>query len=102
VVAPDEEVDVADVVGLEDDDGRRRAGVEPLPDVARSLGWGERVEERDLAVGLDDRGADERLPARLRVPGGVLDPPEPEARRDVSNLLSHPRILAAFARRPTG
>ena len=81
-----EEVDVAHVVRLEDDGHRRRVRVEPIPDLGRVLGRSERVDESDLAAGLDDRRGDERLPVVALVPGRVLDPPDPEPRRDIPNL----------------
>ena len=37
-VAAHEEIDVADVLGLEDDSQRRRLGVEPLPHIGRASG----------------------------------------------------------------
>ena len=82
-VAAHEEVDVADVVGLEDDDERRRAGIEPHPHLVVVLGRSERVEQRHLAAGLDAGRADALLPADPRPPVGVREPPDPETGRDV-------------------
>jgi len=83
-VALDEEVDVADVVGLENHDERRRVRVEALPDLGRLRRLCERVEQRDLAARLDARRGDLRLPAGRRPPVGVLAPPEPKAGRYIA------------------
>jgi hypothetical protein len=93
-VAAHEDVDVADVVRLEDNGDRRQARVEPLPHVARVIGRGERIEDQPLAARLDERRRDQRLPLEVRVPGGMLDPPEPEARRHVVDLHLRHRTRA--------
>jgi hypothetical protein len=71
------------VVGLEDDDERRRAGIEACPDLLVVLVRRERVEQRHLAAGLDAGRADVLLPADARPPVGVRKPPDPEAGSDV-------------------
>src|SRR5207249_3951180 len=85
-VAPDEGVDVADVIRLEHDGECRRVRVEPGPDLLRVVGRRERVEHRDLAAGLDARRGDQRPPVVPGRPVGMLEPPDPEARRDVAKL----------------
>jgi hypothetical protein len=88
-VAPREEVDVAHVVGLEHDDSGRRARVQPFPDLAGFLGRRERVEDGHFATRFDAGRGDERLPLGLRRPVGMLGSPEPEAGRDVAELVAH-------------
>src|SRR5437764_8396269 len=62
-VAPDEEVDIPDVVGLQYNGHGRRRRVESLPDLARVRRWSDRVEYGHLAPGLDDGRGDRRFPA---------------------------------------
>src|SRR5439155_8882182 len=100
-VPPDEQVDVAYVIRLENDDHRRRMGIEALPHVGGLLWRGEGIEQRDLTAGGDAGGGDERLPVCLRAPARMLDPPQPEAVRDVSKLPLHGRKVAS-ARCPSG
>ena len=88
-VAAYEEVDVADVIRLEDDDERRRASVESSPDVRPVVGRRERVEERDLPAGFDARGGHQRFPVESGLPVWMLDTPEPETRRHVPELVCH-------------
>jgi hypothetical protein len=45
-VPTDEEVHVANVVGLEHDDGLRRQGLDAVPDSARRRRWGKRIEQQ--------------------------------------------------------
>ena len=85
-VALDEAVDVADVVGLEDHDDGRRARVEALPDLPSVVGRRQRVDEHDLAAGLDAGGGHGRLPVGIRRPVGMLKAPDPEARREIAEL----------------
>jgi hypothetical protein len=49
----------------------------------------ERVDDRDLAAGLDDGRRHHRLPVEALLPGGMLDPPDPQARSDIANLKGH-------------
>src|SRR5581483_3312441 len=100
-VAAAEEVDVPDVVGLEHGDERRRPRVEPRPDLA-PLGRREWVEQRHLPARLDARRGDERRPAGVLRPGGVLDLPEPEPRRDVPRRVRHGTNRARFVRGTAG
>ena len=81
-----EQIDVTHVVGLEDHGHRRRLRVEPLPDLDGIVGRRERVDERHLAAGLDDRRGDQRLPVIAFVPGRVLEPPDPEPGCDLVEL----------------
>jgi hypothetical protein len=83
-VAANEEVDIANVIGLEDGDDRRWPRVEPGPDLPRVVRWRERVEERDLTAGLDAGLGDHLFPAQAGLPVGVLEPPDPEPGRDVA------------------
>ena len=48
-VAPDEDVDVADMIRLQDDGERRRARVQALPHLGCRLGGRDRVDHSDLA-----------------------------------------------------
>jgi hypothetical protein len=50
------------MVRLEDDDECRRDLIEPLPQVGGVLGRRERVEEGNLAAGLDAGRSDARFP----------------------------------------
>ncbi|MEJ7568110.1 MAG: hypothetical protein WKF41_07580 [Gaiellaceae bacterium] len=88
-VAPDEQVDVADVIRLQNDDGRRRRLVEPSPDLICIVRRRERIEEDDLSAGRGTGRGDGRRPADVRRPVGVVEPPDPETGSDVSNLGSH-------------
>src|SRR6267143_3730031 len=53
IVAAHEQIDVANVIGLENDDGGWRARVEALPDFRRAFGRSERIQKQRLASGLD-------------------------------------------------
>ena len=90
-VTTDEEVDVADVVRLEDDDHRRRRGVEAVPDLPSVVGRRERIEQRDLAAGGETRRGHERTPFEPGSPIRVLDPPQPGTGRHVAELPAHAR-----------
>ena len=81
-----EEVDVADVVRLEDDDERRRVSVQSLPDLRRLCRRRNRVEQRDLAAGCDAGRGHQGFPTGVRVPVRMLDSPQPQAWCDVSDL----------------
>jgi len=75
----DEEVDIAYVIRLEDDDQRRRARIEPLPDIGRFPRRRDGIDQRDLAAGGHARRGDDAFPARFRAPVGVRDAPHPQA-----------------------
>jgi hypothetical protein len=77
------------VIRLEDDDERRRARIEALPDFDGIFRRRKRVEQRDLAARLDAGRRNERFPVEPRNPLGMLDAPKPETGRDVAKLVSH-------------
>src|SRR5205807_1727028 len=94
-VPADEEVDVPNVIRLEDDGKRRRARVQPLPDLARLRGRRHGVEHRDLVCGCDAGRRHHRLPTGFGAPVWILDPPQPEAGSDVEDLALH-RVAAGW------
>ena len=50
LIAEREEIDIANVIGLENDDGSRRASVEPLPKLGCAFGGSKRIEKQCLAA----------------------------------------------------
>ena len=93
--ALDEEVDVADVVGLEDHDRRRRARVEPLPTSVASAGGAS--GSRTTTSPLLSTQVDVTLlrPCEPGLPVGMAGAPDPEAGRDVLDAR-HDGHRAAF------
>jgi len=81
------------VIRLENDDHCRRAGVEPLPHLARVGGRSERVEDHRLATRLDARRRHQWLPLETRLPRTMLDTPYPEACRHIAEIHLHMCIL---------
>ena len=88
-VAANELIDLPNVVWLEHDDRGRRARIESTPYLRRVVGRSERVENEYLASRFHAGRCDHWLPAVIGLPVRVLDPPEPEARRDISQLCVH-------------
>ena len=91
VVALDDAVDVANVVGLQHDGNRGGTGVEPVPHgVGGCIGpRDEPVEDRHLPTRFDTRRGDGRIPVDVRRPVGMLGPPDPEAGGDVADHGGH-------------
>jgi hypothetical protein len=85
-VAADEEVDAPHVIRLEDDGERRRAGVEPSPELVGVVGRHECVDKGHVAAGLDARRSHWRLPAKPWFPVRIVRTPDPEARSNVAEL----------------
>ena len=84
-----EQVDVPDVVGLQDDHGRRGCRFEPIPDLTCARRRCERVEHDRLAARFDEKGRHLGLPVEPFAPIRVRLPPQPQAWSDVSDL-HHP------------
>ena len=68
---------------------RRRAGVEPSPDLCSVLRRRERVEESHLAARLDARRRDHPFPAEPGLPVRMFVAPDPKAWRHVSQFVPH-------------
>ena len=83
------------MIRLEHDDDRGRPGVEPLPDVRRVFRRRERVEQHDLAAGLDAGRGDHPLPPESFAPVRIRQAPDPESLGDV---LDHAQIAPSRAR----
>src|SRR5207248_11509283 len=96
-VAPDKQIDVADMVRLQCDDHRGRPFVQSPPHIRRVRGRRKWIEQCNLAARLAARGRDQRPPAAARPPVRILHSPEPESRRDVSDLdWSHAEIVPQY------
>jgi hypothetical protein len=63
--------------------------VEPTPHLRVILGRRERIEHSDLAFRFDARRGHDAFPLQPRPPIRVFEPPDPQTRRDVSDLESH-------------
>src|SRR6185312_3420463 len=87
--AAHEEVDVAHVVGLQDRGHARRPSVQPGPDLRAVLAGIQRVDDGRDPLRRDPGGRDRWRPVGLRIPVGMVDPPHPQALRDIDDLRSH-------------
>src|SRR5439155_21434506 len=77
MIAPREQVDVANVIGLENDHGGWRARVEPLPKLGCAFGRSERIEKQRLATRLDACRGHNWLPALPGLPARMFETPNP-------------------------
>src|SRR6266536_710609 len=67
--------------------------IESGPDLPRVARRRERVEQDDLAAGLDAGRVDNRPPAESGPPIRILDSPEPQTRRHIEKRLRHARDM---------
>jgi hypothetical protein len=88
-VTPCEEVDVAHMIWFENNNDRRRVGIESSPNIGGSVRRRERVKKDNLSTRLDAGRGHGPLPAEASVPVGVVHTPNPKTRCDVSELVCH-------------
>jgi len=81
-----EDVDVAHVIGSEDDGRSGRTVVEPPPHVGGVVRWCQRIQNQPFATGLDDCTGHDWFPVLILMPSRVSDAPNPEARHHVADL----------------
>jgi len=62
LVAPDEQINATDVVGLQDDRDRRRSCIKPFPYLVRIVNRRERVQHKHLTLRFHASGGHERIP----------------------------------------
>ena len=86
MVAAHEQIDVANVIGLENNDGGGRASVEALPELSRIGGRRQGIEKDSFAARLIARGGNDGFPALTRLPMRMFETPYPEARRHVAEF----------------
>jgi len=85
-IAAHEQIDVANVIRLENDDGGRRARVEPLPDFDRAFGRSKGIKNQCLAARLHAGRGHDWLPALAGLPVRMFETPYPQARGYVAEL----------------
>jgi len=86
MIAPREQIEVANMIGLENDDGRRRTRVEPLPELGCVFWRSKRIEKQSLATGLNAGRGHDWLPSLPWLPVGMFVTPDPQARRYIAEL----------------
>jgi len=86
IIAACEEINVANVIGLENDDGSRRARVEPLPELGSIFGRSKRIEKQSLATGLNAGRGHDWLPSLPWLPARMFETPNPQARRYIAEF----------------
>ncbi|OLB41233.1 MAG: hypothetical protein AUH11_00195 [Acidobacteria bacterium 13_2_20CM_57_17] len=77
IIAAREEINVANVIGLENDDGRRRTRVEPLPELGCVFWRSKRIEKQSLATGLNAGRGHDWLPSLPWLPARMFETPDP-------------------------
>src|SRR5260370_6390171 len=93
-IAEHEKIDVCYVIRLKDEDSGGGARVEPLPDSGSAIGRRKRIQTQRLTSGLDARRGHDWLPALSWLPVGMLETPDPQARRHIPEL--HLRLGVLF------
>ena|SRR5438552_12657563 len=86
MIAPREQIEVANMIGLENDDGGWRVCVEALPELGCVFGRSKRIQKERLAVGFDAGRGYDWLPALPRLPVRMFETPDPEAPRYIAEL----------------